>query len=288
MERPVSQTGAAVVYYPSRVGASVGARMITPARPEGTVASTQADAYDSERRQPVLDAVVELQGRRRAAVTALEAGRPVVGARVLASGGSLTTWMMRASRGWRHLLSTRPATTGGQLSESLPNNRARVAEGLQMVSVFDHNGTDAAAQALLEGESDGVYYLGYAPIQMRLVDRREVLVHGPQGDRGGSILSLSTPAALDAAWAYWHAVMDTAAPCVGSAPRLDVFTDRQHRVLELLSRDVSDERIAEALAVSVRTVRYEIAAVMDTLGVRSRFAAGFAYAEARRRSAEDG
>ena len=195
---------------------------------------------------------------------------------------------MRASRQWRHLLSTRPATTGTQLSESLPNNRARVAEGLQMVSVFDHDGTDTAARALLAGESDGVYYLGYAPVQMRLVDRREVLVHGPQGERGGSILSLTAPAALDAAWAYWHAVMDTATACVGAAPQLESFTDRQHRVLELLSRDVGDERIAEALGVSVRTVRYEVAAVMEVLGVRARFAAGFAYAEARRRATGTG
>ena len=42
----------------------------------------------------------------------------------------------------------------------------------------------------------------------------------------------------------------------------------------MLTVDTRDDAIAEALEVSVRTVRSDIADLMDALGVRSRFAAG--------------
>lgn len=239
-------------------------------------------ALGNERRQPVLDAVVELQGRRRTAVAAIEAGRPRTGARIVAAGPELGAWMMREAFKWRHLLSTRPSTCGAELSVSIVNNRRLLDGGLQMVSVFDREGTDAAARSLLEADPSGVYFYGYSPVQMRLVDRREVLLHGPQRSGGGTILGLTDQGALAAARAYWRAVTDTVVRCNAIAPRIENLTARQQRVLELLRQDIADGRIAIALGVSVRTVRYEIAAVTEFFGVRSRFAAGYAYAEARR------
>jgi DNA-binding NarL/FixJ family response regulator len=52
------------------------------------------------------------------------------------------------------------------------------------------------------------------------------------------------------------------------------LSSRQRHIIDLMSRDLSDERIAEKLGISVRTVRYDICAIMSALGVRSRFAAG--------------
>lgn len=233
------------------------------------------------RRQPVLDAVIELQGRRRAAVAALEAGRPCPGARIAAAGGDLSSWMMREAKSWRHLLSTRPRTTGAQLSQSIVNNRALIDAGLTMESLFDIEGTDTAARALLESEDRGSYFYGYAPVQMRLVDHREVLLHGPTGADGDSILGLSDAGALAAARAYWRAVMDSAVPCRVVTPPEGALSPRQRQVLELLRQELSDERIAAAIGVSVRTVRYEVAAVIEAFGVRTRFAAGYAYARAQ-------
>jgi DNA-binding CsgD family transcriptional regulator len=52
-------------------------------------------------------------------------------------------------------------------------------------------------------------------------------------------------------------------------------TQRQ-RVLEALAAGLKDEAIARQQGVSVRTVRRHIAAIMEELGVTTRFAAGVA------------
>jgi DNA-binding CsgD family transcriptional regulator len=189
--------------------------------------------------------------------------------------------MMRESKEWRHLLSTRPRTSGAQLSASIVNNRTLVDAGLTMESLFDFEGTDSAARALLESEESGSYFYGYAPVQMRLVDHREVLLHGPPTPSGDSILSLTDDSALAAARAYWRAVTESAVPCRIATPPAGALTARQRQVLELLRQDLNDERIAAAIGVSVRTVRYEVAAVIEIFGVRTRFAAGYAYARAQ-------
>lgn len=61
---------------------------------------------------------------------------------------------MSQSHSWRHLLSTRPITRHADLARSMPNNRRVRADGLDMVSVFDEDGTDAVARRILEQEPD--------------------------------------------------------------------------------------------------------------------------------------
>ncbi len=70
--------------------------------------------------------------------------------------------------------------------------------------------------------------------------------------------------------------MSSERECVpGSADADDIrLSSRQWEIIALMSRDLSDARIAEKLGISVRTVRYDISAIMAALGVRSRFAAG--------------
>lgn len=80
---------------------------------------------------------------------------------------------------------------------------------------------------------------------------------------------------LRAAMTYWKAVLATAEPAWTSPDRtVGQFTSRQRRILELLSHDMTDQSIADTLGVSLRTVRYDVAGILETLGVTSRFAAG--------------
>ena len=66
----------------------------------------------------------------------------------------------------------------------------------------------------------------------------------------------------------------------GSADADEIrLSSRQWEIIALMSRDLSDARIAETLGISVRTVRYDISAIMAALGVRSRFAAGLRCAD---------
>jgi DNA-binding CsgD family transcriptional regulator len=148
-----------------------------------------------------------------------------------------------------------------------------------MVSIFDRDGTTPAAQRMLENERGGIYYLSYVPVQMRVVDHREVYLQGPEIDGEGSVMCLTSARVLDAALRYWQAVLRLAEPCRPRADRVPDLSSRQRQIMELLRQGMADARVAQVLGVSTRTVRYEIAAVMDELGARSRFAAGLLYAE---------
>jgi DNA-binding NarL/FixJ family response regulator len=64
---------------------------------------------------------------------------------------------------------------------------------------------------------------------------------------------------------------------VPAGDRIGVLSDltpRQRQVVALMADGLGDDAIATAIGVSTRTVRSDIAALLDLLGVRTRFAAG--------------
>ena len=258
------------------------ARTASPTRTDPTTRTDSRTRTDSNAaRQPVLDAVVALQGHRLAVARSLEpSGREVPGARIVARGHDVPGELMRRATTWRHLLSTRPRTTAPELRESLAVNRRCLADGLVMQSVFDREGTTAAAKRMLANEDCGAYHLSYAPVQMRLADHREVFLQGPDLGTDYTVMCVTVPAVLDAAYRYWNAVWELAEPCAPAPSDRELpLSPRQRQVMELLGQGLSDARVAQQLGVSVRTVRYEVAAVMELLGARSRFEAGLRYAE---------
>lgn len=230
-------------------------------------------------RQAVLDAAAELQLCRSAIVRALTAGETVPHVRVVARDPGLNAQMMAESRRWRHLLSIRQATTGPEIRASLPNNRSCLAGGLKMTSLFDWDGTTPAAKALLQREPAGVYYYVWAPLNLKIIDMTEALLQGPTDNGYSTVIAVRTPAVLRAALHYWKAVLAMARPAWidpvdDTGDGVGQFTNRQRRILELLSRDMTDQSIADTLSVSLRTVRYDVASILNALGVTSRFAAG--------------
>lgn len=231
-------------------------------------------------RQRVLDRAAELLVLRAATAAALSVERPQVkGAEVVARGSQIGPWMMRESHSWRHLLSTRPHTTGREIRESMPNNRRILGAGVEMISIFDRDGTAIDARQVISRERCGSYHFGYAPVQMRLVDRRFVYLQGPEIEGSDSVMRASGGALMEAALRYWQAVAATARPAAKPNASGGQLTARQRRILSLLACDLTDAAVAQTLGVSVRTVRYEMAAVSETLEVRSRFAAGVRYGE---------
>jgi len=224
-------------------------------------------------RQAVLDAAAVLQVRRsEAAPLALRGDAPDV--RVFACGHDINPRMRDEAFGWRELLSVRPATTAAQMGASLPNNRAMLKGGLRMVSVFDALGLEPDARALLANEPVGTYLVSVAPVQMKIVDRRFVLLQGPLVDGVPSVMTVSSDRCLDAAWRYWEATMSVSSPISQRDDTLGGLTPRQRQVVALMATGAGDEAIAGSLGVSVRTVRSDVASVLDALGVKSRFAAG--------------
>jgi len=144
-----------------------------------------------------------------------------------------------------------------------------------MVSVFDYYGLDTDARLLLANEPVGDYLFGRAPVQMKIVDRRFVILDGPVVDGSVSLMTIHSGACLDAAWRYWDAIVASAIPVEDAGiSDLGLLTKRQRQVVALLASDLGDDAVAASLGVSVRTVRSEVAAILAALGVKSRFAAG--------------
>ena len=225
-------------------------------------------------RQAVLDAAAILQVRR-SETAALAARRKLPDVEIVERGyDRVNRWFLEASTGWRELLSVRPAGTTAQLRGSLPNNRAQLKRGLRMVSIFDVDGLEPEARVLLANEPAGTYLLSVAPVQMKIVDRRSVLLQGPEIDGEPSVMAVSSGRCLDAAWRYWEAAIKTSFPAGDRMNTLGDLTPRQRQIIALMSTGLGDEAIADSLAISVRTVRSDVAVLLDALGVRTRFAAG--------------
>lgn len=225
-------------------------------------------------RQAVLDAAAVLQVRR-SETAALLGRRELPDAEIAVHGyDRINPWLLEASTGWRELLSVRPACTTDQLRASLPNNRTLLKRGLRMVSIFDVDGLEPEPRVLLANEPAGTYLLSVAPVQMKIVDRRFVLLQGPEMDGEPSVMAVSSRRCLDAAWRYWEAAIKTSFPAGDRINTLGDLTPRQRQIAALMSAGLGDEAIADSLGVSVRTVRSDIAVMLDALGVRTRFAAG--------------
>ena len=235
------------------------------------------DAALLDTKQVVLDAAALLQVIRSRTAAALADGRSTDAAIVADGRDSATLNARLASQfdRWRELHSVRTWATVEDLRFSLPNNRALLERGLRMASVFDASSVGLGALLLLANETVGDYLVSFAPVTMKIVNRSHVLLQGPGGDDGThTVMAVHSPACLEAAWRYWEAVHRFAVPARTWVGALADLTPRQKQVVALMATGIGDDAIAEALGVSVRTVRSDVAALLDLLGVRTRFAAG--------------
>lgn len=226
------------------------------------------------KRQAALDAAAVLQLQRRE-LAARVAREQVPGVELHIGGvAAINEWMSAVCTTWSELLSVRPTATSTHMRISLPQNRRLLSAGLRMTSVLDNDGARPDARVLIANEPVGDYRFGVGPVQVKIVDHRSVLLEGPIVDDEESLMVVTSGPCVDAAWRYWEAALESSYPARGSVPPPADLTPRQHQIVALLASDLGDEAIAEALEVSVRTVRSDIAAILSALGVRSRFAAG--------------
>ena len=231
-----------------------------------------ANRIKESARQRVLDAAALLQVRRSKIAAQLAAG-DCAGAEIVAVGPAINEWLYEKAHEWDELVSARTSATAAQIRVGQPKNRYFLARGVKMVSLFDYEGLELGARIVLANEPVGHYLFGVAPVQMKIIERRFVLLQGPEIDGDATLMSVSSRACLDAAWRYWEAAVASAIP-LETTGDLSTLTPRQRQIAGLLASDLSDAAVAAALGVSVRTVRSDIATMMETLGVRSRFAAG--------------
>lgn len=230
-------------------------------------------------RQAVLDAAALLQASRSRCAERLTSVGDAPGVEVFAAGLGAPDKVMEWSRTWSHVRSTQATGYLGRVEASLPNNRRVLADGLDMESIWDDGQLDPAARELLIAEDHPCYRFGTVPIEMKIVDRRAVMLVGPIVDGEPSVMVIRRAEVLASAASYWRAVRRGSHLATDDTSPAATVTRRQRQIVALLAEDHCDDAIAECLGVSVRTVRADIAAVMRTLGVRTRFAAGLRCAE---------
>jgi DNA-binding CsgD family transcriptional regulator len=111
------------------------------------------------------------------------------------------------------------------------------------------------------------------PLKMLYVDDKVALVALTETGMDGSLLVHSS--VLLGALRDWFELLwnDSATTPVHGAVDTGLSAS-QRQILRLLSSGLSDDAIARASAMSVRTVRRHVSAILETLGVNSRFAAG--------------
>jgi DNA-binding CsgD family transcriptional regulator len=120
------------------------------------------------------------------------------------------------------------------------------------------------------------------PMKMKLADHTTAMLPlTPAGTAGA--LVVRAPVIIAALRDYFELLWDRATPVGPSRPRRpesrapgNGLTPTQQTVLRLMAEGHHDEAIATRAGISTTSVRRHIKAIMDKLGVNSRFAAGAA------------
>ncbi|MEU3464257.1 LuxR C-terminal-related transcriptional regulator [Streptomyces sp. NPDC006733] len=113
------------------------------------------------------------------------------------------------------------------------------------------------------------------PLRMIIVDGRTAVVPvDPEDPRKGAVL-LHSPGVIAALRALFEQVWDQAR-ALGETPTRDTtgLTVQERQLLRLLACGLTDERAAQRLGVSLRTIRRMMADLMTRVDARSRFQAG--------------
>ncbi|GIH15732.1 helix-turn-helix transcriptional regulator [Rugosimonospora africana] len=111
------------------------------------------------------------------------------------------------------------------------------------------------------------------PMKLLIADRARALVPLDESGSAGVVLFRS-PTVIGALAELFQSLWERATPYPPERERPDGLTPYQRHVLSLLATGCKDEEIAARTHVSIRTVRRNVAAILDHLGMATRFAAG--------------
>jgi DNA-binding CsgD family transcriptional regulator len=150
-----------------------------------------------------------------------------------------------------------------------------------MTSYFDPSGGADQVTDFIIAADDMPYYLACGALQVKLLDGERVVVEGPIVDGRRSLMLLRGAEVVNATRQYLKAVRDTAVHACEFRDHTVELTARQHVIAQQLEAGDTDDEIASRLGVSVRTVRYEVARLLEVLDVGTRFAAGVRYARVK-------
>lgn len=165
-----------------------------------------------------------------------------------------------------------------------------VSRGVTMMTFYETRNLPEDVLEFIAGSDQVIYHCGYVPVQAKILDRARVMLDGPLLDGRATVMLTADRGVLESALRYAGKVRSCALPAAEflerqrdtrtrTSPVDAVLTDRQRLVAELLDTGATDEQIAKALSLSVRTIRTEVGRIMTMLEAGNRFSAGRRYGE---------
>jgi DNA-binding CsgD family transcriptional regulator/sugar-specific transcriptional regulator TrmB len=178
-----------------------------------------------------------------------------------------------------------PAQRPEDLSASQPLNAAALSRGVSIRTLYqDSVRNDAATIAHANWLLDNGGEVRTAPtVPQRLVisDRSKALVPIDPADPRKGALYVTEPGLVAALVGLFEQAWATAVP-LGAARSQDPDTglsDNERELLRLLGSGMTDEAAGHRLGVSLRTIRRQMASIMERLNASSRFEAGLKAAQ---------
>jgi len=187
--------------------------------------------------------------------------------------------MNTARKDWMTLenLHTEMPLTGDFAPPPLPAFGGRIrCRSIYAAAAMDH----PAARRIISGcagAGEQARLLAEVPMKMKLADHTTALLPlTPTGTAGA--LVIRAPVIIAALRGYFEMLWERATPLKGHHPAAPAggLTPTQQLVLELMAEGLHDDAIAHRAEISTSTARRHITAIMNRLGVSSRFAAGAA------------
>ncbi|WP_327735597.1 helix-turn-helix transcriptional regulator [Streptomyces nojiriensis] len=179
---------------------------------------------------------------------------------------------------------------GGALSEasleaSRPLDRRALARGIEMRSVYQdsarNDATTLAYARWLTEQGGQVRTSPLLPPRLLIFDRAVAVVPiDPDHSRLGALCT-SAPGIVASLTTLFEQTWNSAVPLGADRPRPSDTrpTATELELLKLLASGMTDEAAAKRLGVSLRTVRRQMAALMERLHATSRFEAGLKAAQ---------
>jgi ATP/maltotriose-dependent transcriptional regulator MalT len=171
------------------------------------------------------------------------------------------------------------ASVAGRRLDELANRsgrrlvRARASLAMARVALADGRGNDARERARLALGSFGQLGMPHEAAEARLELARAVATELPQLACEEARCALAAFGELGAARGVDAAAASLRDFGAGTAPRASVggdLTAREHEVLALVARGMTNARIAETLFISEKTAGHHVSRILSKLGVRNR------------------
>ncbi len=162
------------------------------------------------------------------------------------------------------------------LAAQREHDRTVMARGVRLVNVMPTAVLEAPPnlQQMVSGTALGEQFrlLDHPPLTLVLFDRAVAVIPVDRDDVSRGALFLRSPSLIQPMAALFDLAWEVARPFLDEP--VEQRGRRDTVLLGLLSTGLQDEAIARQLRLGVRTVRRDIARLLDELGARSRFEAG--------------